>query len=152
MWGGGGTKLAWIRRIAVLVASVGLVGCGTLLGRPDATAGTAMLSWRRPTTTTEGTRLTELAGYDIYGGLNPSAFRLIAHIKSKQLTQCKITGLSGGTWYFVITSYTTDGTESVPSNVVSKMIPGSRRSVAGREWPRLRWRCWQPKQGPRRKG
>lgn len=150
-WDRGGTKFAWIGWSALVFASLGLVGCGTVLGRVDPQTGTAVLSWKRPMTTTAGTRLTELAGYDIFGGLNPSALRLIAHIKSKRLTQCKITGLSGGMWYFVVTSYTNKGTESEPSNVVSKRIPGDP-SVKGQEWDPLRWRCWQPALAPQRKG
>lgn len=151
LWDRGGTKLAWIGWSALVFASLGLVGCGTVLGRVDPQTGTAVLSWKRPMTTTAGTRLTELAGYDIFGGLNPSALRLIAHIKSKRLTQCKITGLSGGMWYFVVTSYTNKGTESEPSNVVSKRIPGDP-SVKGQEWDSLRWRCWQPALAPQRMG
>ena len=151
MWGGGGTKLAWSGGFAVLLVAFSLAGCGTVLGWPYPRTGSVVLSWRRPTLTANGTRLTELAGYDLFGGLNPSALRLIARIPSKRLTHCRITGLSGGTWYFVITSYTTDGTQSVPSHLATKVIRGNP-ALAGRAWGALRWRCWPAVPARRRKG
>jgi len=151
MGNGGGTTLVRRGRFAVLLVAFSLVGCGTVLGWPYPKTGTAVLSWRRPTRTANGTRLTELAGYELFGGLNPSALRLIAHIPSTRRTHCRITGLSGGRWYFVITSYTTDGTQSAPSNLLSRFIRGSQ-APAGREWKSLRWRCWASAPARRRTG
>ena len=84
--------------------------------------GTAQISWTPPTTTTDGSTLLNLAGYDVYYGTNPSALTQQIQVSNIGLTTYDVTGLSSGTWYFVVTSYTTDGTQSPPSNVVSRTI------------------------------
>jgi hypothetical protein len=84
--------------------------------------GTAQISWTPPTTTTDGSTLLNLAGYDIYYGTNPSALTQEVQVSNIGLTTYDVTGLGTGTWYFVVTSYTTDGTQSAPSNVVSHTI------------------------------
>ncbi len=84
--------------------------------------GTAQISWTPPTTTTDGSTLLNLAGYDIYYGTNPSALTQEVQVSNIGLTTYDVTGLGTGTWYFVVTSYTTDGTQSAPSNVVSQTI------------------------------
>ena len=84
--------------------------------------GTAQISWTPPTTTTDGSTLLNLAGYDIYYGTSPSALTQQVQVSNIGLTTYDVTGLGSGTWYFVVTSYTTDGTQSAPSNVVSHTI------------------------------
>lgn len=135
-------------RIGMLLAVLAVAGCGTVFGTPDPGAGTAVLTWTPPTTTTSGAPLTKLAGYDIYGGFKPTALRLIARVDAKWAARCTITGLAAGTWYFVVTSYTTDGTQSVPSNLVSTTIRG-RGAFAGNGQGPLRWICRAPPKGPR---
>lgn len=75
-----------------------------------------------PTTTADGTTLLNLAGYYIYYGTNPSALTQEVQVSNIGVTTYDVGNLSSGTWYFVVTSYTTDGTQSVPSNVVSQTI------------------------------
>ena len=89
---------------------------------PSALAGGVNISWMPPTTATDGSTLTDLAGYNIYYGTNPSALTQKVQVTNIGVTTSVITGLASGTWYFVVTSYTTQGTESVPSNVVTATI------------------------------
>ena len=84
--------------------------------------GTAQISWTPPTTTTDGSTLLNLAGYNIYYGTSPSALTQEIQVSTIGLSTYDVTGLGSGTWYFVVTSYTTDGTQSPPSNVVSYTI------------------------------
>ncbi len=84
--------------------------------------GTAQVSWTPPTTTAEGATLLNLAGYYIYYGTNPSALTQVIQVSNIGVTTYDVGSLSSGTWYFVVTSYTTDGTQSAPSNVVSQSI------------------------------
>ncbi len=84
--------------------------------------GTAQVSWTPPTTTTDGSTLLNLAGYYIYYGTNPSALTQKIQVNTIGVTNYDVGSLSSGTWYFVVTSYTTDGTQSAPSNVVSQTI------------------------------
>lgn len=89
---------------------------------PSALAGGVNISWMPPTTATDGSTLTDLAGYNIYYGTSPGALTQKVQVTNIGVTTSVITGLASGTWYFVVTSYTTQGTESVPSNVVSATI------------------------------
>lgn len=84
--------------------------------------GTAQVSWTPPTTTTDGSTLLNLAGYDIYYGTSPSALTQQIQVSNIGLTTYDVGNLGSGTWYFVVTSYTTDGTQSPPSNVISYSI------------------------------
>ena len=85
--------------------------------------GEADVSWTPPTTAADGSTLLNLAGYDIYYGASLSALTQQVQVTNIGVTNYVISGLTSGTWYFVVTSYTTDGTQSVPSNVVNKAIP-----------------------------
>ena len=95
---------------------------GITVSAPSALAGGVNVSWMPPTTATDGSTLTDLAGYNIYYGTNPSALTQKVQVANIGVTTSVITGLASGTWYFVVTSYTTQGTESVPSNLVSATI------------------------------
>ena len=85
-------------------------------------SGSAQISWTPPTTATDGSTLSDLAGYEIFYGTNPSALTEMVNVPNIGVTSYTISGLTSGTWYFVVTSYTSDGTESEPSNVLSKTI------------------------------
>ena len=85
-------------------------------------SGSAQISWAPPTTATDGSTLSNLAGYDIFYGTSPSALTQRVKITNVGVTTYTVSGLTSGTWYFVVTSYTTDGTESEPSNVVTTTV------------------------------
>ena len=92
------------------------------LNAPTVTAGRVTLSWKRPTTNTDGTRLTNLAGYKIYYGTSPGNYSEIIDVG--KATKYTIADLPDGfTYYFVATAYNTSGYESGYSNEVSKTIP-----------------------------
>jgi hypothetical protein len=86
------------------------------------TNGTATISWVPPTQNTDGSPLTDLGGYRIYYGTNSSALTQVAEISNPGITTYMIQNLSAATWYFSLRAYRTDGTESDPSNIVSKTI------------------------------
>jgi len=74
--------------------------------------GSAQLSWSKPTSNTDGTPLTDLAGYRIYYGRLPDAPSEKLEVANPGTTSATIDGLASGTWYFSIASYTTSGVES----------------------------------------
>lgn len=84
-------------------------------------AGNVTLSWTAPTVNTDGTPLTDLAGYKIYYGTSASSLSNVVTV-SNGVTTYVIEGLTAGTWYFALQSYTSTGTQSALSNVVSKTI------------------------------
>ena len=85
-------------------------------------SGTADVSWTPPTTNTDGSTLTDLAGYNIYYGTSPNALTQEVQVSTIGVTNYVISGLTSGTWYFAVTAYTSTGTESSLSNVASKTI------------------------------
>ncbi len=84
--------------------------------------GTATISWLPPTQNTDGTPLTDLAGYRIHYGTSPSALNLVVDINNPGLTSYMIQNLTPATWYFSLRAYSSDGVESAPSNTASKTI------------------------------
>ncbi|HEY0682860.1 MAG TPA: putative Ig domain-containing protein [Steroidobacter sp.] len=85
-------------------------------------SGSASLSWTPPTTNTNGTQLTNLAGYRIYYGTSPSSLTRTVQLSNAGLTRYVISDLSPATYYFSIRAYSSTGAESSGSNVVTKVV------------------------------
>jgi hypothetical protein len=86
---------------------------------PPPPTSSVTLSWTVPTTNTNGTPLTDLAGFTINYGTSPDAMSETVTVASASTTVYTVSGLASGTWYFTITAYSSVGTQSTPSNVVS---------------------------------
>jgi len=100
--------------------STGSGGTGTTGSTTPVTA-TAALSWNAPTQNSDGSPLTNLAGYNIYYGTDPSALTQTIQVANATALSYTVTGLATKTtWYFTVTSYTSAGEESAPSSVTSK--------------------------------
>jgi hypothetical protein len=84
--------------------------------------GSATLSWIPPTTNTNGTELTNLAGYRIYYGTSSTSLKQSVQIANSGITNYVIENLSPATWYFTVVSYNNANIESPLSEVVSKII------------------------------
>jgi hypothetical protein len=89
---------------------------------PGTGSGSATLSWTPPTRNTNGTTLTNLAGYRIYYGTSPSTLTRTVTLNNAGLTRYVVGDLSAATWYFSIRAYTSSGSESANSNTVSKVV------------------------------
>ena len=85
--------------------------------------GTASLDWTSVTQNTNGTALTNLAGYHVHYGTSASNMNQVVNITNPSVTAYVVTNLSSGTWYFGVTAYTSTGMEGVLSNVGKKTIP-----------------------------
>jgi hypothetical protein len=95
----------------------------TVVASSGTNNGTATLSWQPPTQNEDGTALTDLAGFEIVYGRSSTSLSEKVTLANPGLTTYMVTGLSSGTWYFALRSYTTSGTRSDMSSVVSKTIP-----------------------------
>jgi hypothetical protein len=89
---------------------------------PTPTTGTATVSWVAPTQNSNGTALTNLAGYNVYYGTDSASLSQKAEVSNAGATDYAVSGLTSGTWYFAVTSYTSDGVESARSPLSSKTI------------------------------
>jgi hypothetical protein len=84
--------------------------------------GSATLQWVAPTENTNGTALTNLAGYRIYYGTSATAMTQTVQITNPDIVTYEVSNLSPGTWYFSARSYTSANVESNASAVASKTI------------------------------
>jgi hypothetical protein len=85
-------------------------------------AATATLSWLPPTENSDGSALTDLAGYRIYYGRNRDNLTQVVELGNPGLTRYVVENLSPARWFFSMTSVNGDGVESVRSPIASKTI------------------------------
>ncbi len=90
--------------------SIGVFASGT---------GVATLTWTPPTENTDGSVLTNLAGYKIYYGMQDADFDTVMQI-DPGLSTYMIEQLPPATWYFTMTAITDENIESVFSNIATK--------------------------------
>jgi hypothetical protein len=88
----------------------------------DSVSGTSELSWVPPTENTNGTPLSDLAGYKIYYGNSPTALTLSTELNSPTADTYVVTNLSPGTWYLELRAVSSSNLESAASNIASKVI------------------------------
>ena len=91
----------------------------------ESATGSVTVSWMPPTTNSDGTPITNLAGYQIIYGPSPSTLAKAVNVNSAGLTTYVIDNLTPGTWYFAIKSINNDGVDSSESPVVAITIAGS---------------------------
>jgi hypothetical protein len=84
--------------------------------------GSATLTWLPPTEKTDGSPLTDLAGYKIYWGQSQDDLSNSVTIENPGVTAYVLDGLLPATWYFAATAVDSEGMESSFSNVASKTI------------------------------
>ena len=85
--------------------------------------GTATLSWTEPAERTDGSALTNLAGYRVYFGTSRGYYPNVIDVPSPSALGYEVTGLASGTYYFVASAYDSDGNESPYTPAASKTIP-----------------------------
>lgn len=104
-------------------ASTALAAFSIVVSMPAAATGTAIISWTPPTQNSDGSALTNLAGYIIYYGTSATNLSNTTQVPGTGLTSYTISSLASGTWYFAVAAYTSTGTQSDLSNTSSKTIP-----------------------------
>ena len=84
--------------------------------------GDATLTWTRPTHNTDGTPLTNLAGYRIYYGNQANALTQTIQINNAGTTALVVGNLTPGTWYFAISAFSSAQAESAESAVQNAAV------------------------------
>lgn len=110
-------------------ANVSAGARAAVVAGPDAVTaatGSAVVTWSRPSENTDGSPLTNLAGYVLYYGTGSFMPSTAIHIEANA-TAMEIQNLSPGNWYFQIESVNSEGMQSELSPTVFKTIRGMRR-------------------------
>ena len=81
-----------------------------------------MLTWTPPAQYTDGTPLTDLAGYKVYWGTTPGSYTNSVTLSNPGLSSYVVDQLTPATWYFALTAVNTAGVESDLSNQASKRV------------------------------
>jgi nitrite reductase/ring-hydroxylating ferredoxin subunit len=84
--------------------------------------GSLTVNWNPPTQNTNGSQLTNLAGYYIYYGQSPNALTQSQQINNPGMTSYTLSGLGQGTWYIGIVDFNAGGIQSTLSNIASATV------------------------------
>jgi hypothetical protein len=84
--------------------------------------GSVTLSWLPPTENTDGTGLTNLAGYRIYYGTSAAVMNRTVQISNAGISTYVIEDLQPATYYFAVRAVNRSGSESDSSPVASKRV------------------------------
>jgi len=84
--------------------------------------GSATLSWQPPEQRTDGSQLTNLAGYRIRYGTATGSYTNVITLTNPGLTSYVIENLPPATYYFVMAAFDNQGAESANTSPVSKTV------------------------------
>jgi Fibronectin type III domain len=110
------------------VNSVNTVAVGPFSIGVDSTAnpgpatGSATLNWSPPTENTDGTPLTNLAGYYVHYGTSDASLAWTIDVADASAATYVVRGLTPGTYYFAVSAYNSLGLEGAWSNLASKTL------------------------------
>lgn len=103
-------------------ATASLAPFAVTVNEAPVVTGNAMISWSPPTERTDGSALSDLAGYRIYYGTQSGNYTKSVTVNTAGVTSYTIEGLTPGTYYFAVTAFDSGGSESAQSTPVSKKI------------------------------
>jgi hypothetical protein len=109
----------------LLGASISWSGASFTLGTPPSgttPSGIVSVSWSKPTENTDGSPLTDLAGFIVRYGTDASALSSLISVISPSATEAQIENLDPGNWYFEVAALTTANIVGLYSTTVSETI------------------------------
>ena len=80
------------------------------------------LGWVAPTQNSNGTPITDLAGYKIHYGTASQDYTQVVSITNPSLSRYVLDSLASGTYYFAISSYNSQGVESPLSGEITASL------------------------------
>ena len=89
---------------------------------PAASSGAVTINWTPPTENTNGTPLTDLAGYDIHYGTASGDYTQSVSVSNAGLATYVVDNLTPGTYYFSVSAVNTSGTERPLSSEVTARV------------------------------
>jgi len=118
--GGGGTPAG-----SAATSQAATTGLGTAAANadpPTASSGAVTLNWTPPTENTDGTPLTNLAGYDIHYGTQSGNYTQSISVSNPGIATYVVDNLTPGTYYFSVAAVNSAGTESPLSAEVQQTV------------------------------
>jgi hypothetical protein len=98
-------------------------GSSTVTPPPASSGPTSVsLAWQPPTQNTDGSPITNLAGYKVHYGTTSGDYTQTVAVNNAGLTRYVLDNLKSGTYYFAITAYNAQGTESTLSGELSTIV------------------------------
>jgi len=88
----------------------------------DMGTGTATLSWTPPTSNSDGTTLTNLAGFQVRYGRTAGNLDQTIRVDNPSINRYVVENLATGTWHFAVVAVNSAGVASSLSNASSKTI------------------------------
>ena len=89
---------------------------------PPLSSSSIAFSWVPPTENSNGSPLTNLAGYKIHYGTVSQDYTQVVAVNNPSLNRYVLDSLPSGTYYFAITAYNSAGTESTLSGEISATL------------------------------
>jgi hypothetical protein len=84
--------------------------------------GTATVNWTAPTLNTDGSALTDLAGFKVVYGTSATSLNQTKTVSDARATNTTLPALGAGTWYFAVRAFNAAQVESANSSVGQKTI------------------------------
>ena len=100
-------------------------GSSTTTAPPTSTptsSSVVTLGWVAPTQNSNGTPITDLAGYKIHYGTASQDYTQVVSITNPSLSRYVLDSLPSGTYYFAISSYNSKGLESPLSGEITARL------------------------------
>jgi Fibronectin type III domain len=91
-------------------------------GSTTASSSSVTLGWVAPTENSNGTPITDLAGYKIHYGTASQEYTQVVSLANPSLSRYVVDSLPSGTYYFAITAYNSQGTESALSGEITTTL------------------------------
>jgi hypothetical protein len=88
-----------------------------------ATTGNVSLNWSTPTTNSDGSYLSDLAGFYIYRGNSSTSLSRYVEIDGATTHSFDDLNVPAGTWFYAMSSFNAAGGESAKTPYVTKTIP-----------------------------
>ena len=85
------------------------------------TVESTSLAWQAPASNTDGSELTDLAGYNLYYGTESGRYSQVKPLRDPSKTSFELP-VEPGTYYLAMTAYDASGNESELSNEIMRTV------------------------------
>jgi hypothetical protein len=88
-------------------------------------SGSTSVSWTAPSQNTDGSTLTDLAGFKVFYSTSNTSFSQSTTLNDISARSTTVSALAPGTWYFKVHALNSRQAESADSNIATKTVAGA---------------------------